>query len=95
MLESEGQIGVGMESEDWRIVLSWHGRDVLKELGVLDGIWNVVVELSDLWVEAVSWLEHIFSNPKATVGDEHLSVEIVSNFSTILYITHHEAHCLP
>lgn len=84
-----------MESENRRVILAWHGRDVFHELGVLDRIWNVIVELSYEWVEAVSWLEHIFSDPQVTVGDEHLSVEIVSNSTTILYLTNHVAHSLP
>lgn len=84
-----------METEDWWTVFAWHGADELEESGVLDGVWDLIGELSDEVVEAVVWLEDSLLDPKVTVGNEGLSVEIISDSSTILYLADHVLHGFP
>lgn len=95
LLHSECQVSIWMKSEDWRVILRWHGIDELHEFDVLRCLWNVIIEISDGIVEAVSWLEHVFSDPKISIGIEHHSVKIIGDLSSILYLTNHVLHCFP
>jgi hypothetical protein len=58
----------------------------------------MVVVLGDKVVEAVLLLENVFCNPKHAIGLEHLTIQVVSDSTTILHIAGHvlqslERHC--
>jgi len=74
LLETVGQIGVTVKTENERVVLLWEGLDVLEVSGVLVEVWNVVVVLSDEVVEAVLLFEDFISNPEGTIGAEGLTI---------------------
>lgn len=62
---------------------------------MLDGVWNLIGEISDEVVEAVVWLEDGLLDPKVTVGNEGLSVKIICDSTTILCLDDHVLHSFP
>ena len=58
-------------------------------------IWDVVVELSNLLVEAIVLLEDCISKPDGAIGTEKLPVKIVSDSSTVLHFTNHVLDGIP
>jgi len=84
-----------MKTEDGWGIVSRHFVDVFNESLVLKVVWNVVVELSDGVVEAIVLAQAVFVDPSVTVGGEELSIEVVSDSSTILYLRDHVANSFP
>lgn len=84
-----------MQSKDSWGVITRHLTDVLQESTMLSCIWNVVVELSDLLIEAIVLLEDSISEPNCAIGTEKLSVKIISDSSTILHFTDHVLDGIP
>jgi Mg2+/Co2+ transporter CorC len=83
-----------VQTEDqWGILLR-HAVDVLKELRVLRAVRNLVVELSGC-VEGIVWLEDVIIEPQLSIGDEKLTIKIVSDSATILHLTDHVLEGLP
>jgi hypothetical protein len=62
---------------------------------MLSCIWDVVVELSDLLIEAIVLLEDSISEPNGAIGTEKLSIKIISDSSTILHFTNHVLNGIP
>jgi len=62
---------------------------------MLSCIWDVIVELSDLLVEAIVLLEDRVRQPNGAIGTEKLSVKIISDSSTILHFTNHVLDGIP
>jgi hypothetical protein len=84
-----------MESKDGRGIITWHGGNVLNESAMLRGIWNVVMELSNGLVEAIVLLENSISHPNLGESIEELSVEVVSDSSSVLHFANHVLDCIP
>jgi len=96
LLESEGEIGVGVKTEDWWGILGWDEVNFFQELSMLRGFWDTVLVLLVLeHDEDVSWGEDLLLNPEKTVGVEELSVKTISDSSSILDITDHVLHGFP
>lgn len=53
---------------------------------------DYILELSNKSVERIVGFEYIFSDPEATIGNEHFTIEIISDSSSILDVTSHVLH---
>lgn len=84
-----------MKTEDGWGIVSRHFVDVFNESLVLKVVWDVVIELGNGVVEAIVLAQAVFVDPSVTVGGEELSIEVVSDSSTILYLSNHVSDCLP
>jgi hypothetical protein len=62
---------------------------------MLPCIWDVVVELSNLLVEAIVLLEDGISQPDGAIGTKQLSVQVVSDSASILHFTNHVLDGIP
>jgi len=80
--------------DDWR-VLNWERGNVVHELSVLNSIRNGIVVLSEGSVEDVVGLEHCLRQPLLTVGNEELTIKIISDSATVLDFSYHVLNCLP
>jgi hypothetical protein len=84
-----------MESKDAWGIISWHLVDVFYESLMLKIVWDMVVELSDCVVEAVVLGQAVLVDPSLTIGSKELSIEIVGDSSTVLYLSDHVTNGLP
>ena len=55
-------------------------------------VGNDVLELSNKSIEWIVGLEYILSDPKISIGDEHFTIEIISDSASVLDITSHVLH---
>jgi hypothetical protein len=59
---------------------------------VFGEVRDYVLEISNKSVERIVGLEYILSDPEVTIGNEHFTIEIISDSSSILDITSHVLH---
>jgi len=52
-----GKIGIIIKTKDWWSVFWWHCINVFKKSGMLQNIWNMIIEVRDILIEAVVWHE--------------------------------------
>jgi 2,3-bisphosphoglycerate-independent phosphoglycerate mutase len=50
---------------------------------------NLIVELSVSTVEWIVWLEDVVLEPHLSISDEELTIQIISDSSTILHFADH------
>jgi len=58
-------------------------------------VWDMVVKLGYAGIEAVIWLEDRLLNPELSISHEHVSVEVISNSTSILHLADHVLHGFP
>ena len=95
LIETEGQIGAHVETEDNRRILLGESLDVLLVLLDLGEVGDDVWEFGER-VEVIVLLgEDLVIEPELTIGVEHLTIKIVSNTATVLHIADDEADGAP
>ena len=85
-------VGVVVEAEDQRRVPVRQCVDVFQVLAVFGEVRDYILELSNKSVERIVGFEDILSDPEVTICNEHFTIEIISDSSSILDITSHVLH---
>jgi hypothetical protein len=62
---------------------------------VLKVVRNVIVEFGNIVVEAIVLSKAILVDPSCSIVIEELSIKIVSNSTSILYLSDHVSDSLP
>lgn len=79
-----------MESENDGTIFLWHRLDVFENLSVFRAVRYHVLELCEQSVEDIRLIgEDLISEPLLSIGNEELTIKIISNSSTILHLSNH------
>lgn len=58
-------------------------------------IWDLIVELSVGGVEWVVRLEDVVVEPQLTVGNEQFTIQVISDSTSVLYLSYHVLNGFP